>query len=93
MTDLELLKQFLGLEIEQSKRGIMIRQHKYALEIIINFKRVEFIASKCPFLPGIKLGEFGDSPLVDCSLYMKLVGSLLYLTHSKHYLEYDVKVL
>ena len=29
-SELGLLKQFLGLEIEQYKRGIMIRQQKYA---------------------------------------------------------------
>ena len=29
MTDLGLLKQFLGLDIEQSKRGIMLSQTKY----------------------------------------------------------------
>ena len=49
--------------------------------------------AKCPFLFGIKLGEFGDSPLVDCSLYKQLVGSLLYLTHTRPDLSYDVSVL
>ena len=45
---------------------------------------------KFPFLSGIKLGDFGASPLVDSSLYRQLVESLLYLTHSLPDLEYVV---
>ena len=93
MTNLGLLKQFLGLEIEQYERGIMLRQHNYASDLLINFKMDYCKAAKCPFLSGIKLGEFGDSPLVDCSLYRQLVGSLLYLTHTRPDLYYVVSVV
>ena len=51
---------------------------------------VECKATKCPFLSGIKLGDFDASPLVDSSLYRQLVGSLLYITHSRPDLEYVV---
>ena len=89
MTDLGFLKQFLGLEMEKYERGIMISQNKYDSNLIINFKMVYFKESKCPFISGIKLGEFGDSALVDFSLYMQLVCSLLYITHIRPDLEYD----
>ena len=56
----------------------------------MNFKMDECKASKFPFLSGIKLGEVCDSPLVDNSLYRKLVRILLYLTHSIHDLVYVV---
>ena len=69
MTDLGLLRQFLGLEIEQSERGIMLSQPKYASDLINNFNMADFKASKCPFLSGINLCKFGNSPLVDCTLY------------------------
>ena len=49
--------------------------------------------SKCPFLSETKLGEFGASPLVDNSLYIQLVGSLMYLTHSQPDLEYVVGIV
>ena len=68
MTDLVLLKQFLGLEIEKYERGIMIRQQNYASDLFLKFNMAECKESKCPFLSGIKLGEFGESPLVDNSL-------------------------
>ena len=37
MTDLGLLKQFLGLEIEKYERGINVRKQKYALDLLMNF--------------------------------------------------------
>ena len=90
MIDLGLLKQFLGLEIEKYERGIRVIQKKYDLDMLLKFNMDECNASKFPFISGIKLGEVGDSPFVDCSLYMQLVRSLLYLTHSRHDLEYIV---
>ena len=69
MSDLGLLKQFLGLEIEQSERGIIIRKKKYASDLLLKFNMDKCNTTKFPFLYGIKLGEVGDSPLVDNSLY------------------------
>ena len=43
-----------------------------------------------PFLSWIKLENGKDTPLVDCTLYRQLVGSLLYLTHSRLDLSYAV---
>ena len=37
MTDLELLSQFLGLEIDQSQHGIKVHQSKYALVFMNKF--------------------------------------------------------
>ena len=88
MTDLGLLKQFLGLEV-----GIKISKKKYATDLLFKFKMADCKASKFRYLSCIKLGEFGESPFVDSSLYKQLVGSLLYLTHSRPYLEYDVGVV
>ena len=50
-------------------------------------------ASKSPFLFGIKLHEFGNSSLVDFTLYRNLVGSLLYLTNTRPDLYYVVSVV
>ena len=93
MTGLGLLKQFLGLEIKKYERGIKVIQRKYASYLLLKFNMAECKETKCPFLSGIKLGEFGESPLVDNSLYRQLVGSLLYLTKSQPDLEYVVGVV
>ena len=93
MTDLGLLRQFLGLEIKKCERGIMLSQPKYVSDLISNFNMDECKASKSPFIFGIKLHEFGNSPLVDFTLYRKLVGNLLYLTHTRPNLSYVVSVV
>ena len=36
-----------------------------------------------PFLSGISLEEGKHTPPMDCTIYRQLIGSLLYLTHSR----------
>ena len=48
--------------------------------------------SPYPFLSGIRLDEGESTPLVDSTLYRQLIGSLLYLTHSRPYISYAVSV-
>ena len=87
MTGLGLLKQFLGLDIEQYDAWIKVRNTNYIEDLLLKLKISECKEPKFPFLSGIKLGDFGASPLVDSSLYRQLVGSLLYLTHYRPDLE------
>ena len=61
--------------------------------MLLNFRIYECKEAKCPFLSGVKLGDFGSSPLVDNSLYRQLVGRVLYLTHSWTDLYYAVGVV
>ena len=37
MSDLGLLKQFLGLEIEKNSDGIMVTQSKYISDLLVKF--------------------------------------------------------
>ena len=47
-------------------------------------------SSPTPFLSRVKLEDGGEIPLIDNTLYKQLVGSLLYLTHSRPDLTYAV---
>ena len=49
MTDLGLLRQFLGLEIEQYEEGIKVIQPNYAEELLLKIKMAEFKAFKFTF--------------------------------------------
>ena len=69
MTDLGLLSQFLGLEIDQSQHGIKVYQSKYALYLLNKFNMKYFKPRKTPFLLGVKLEEAGSSPMVNNTLY------------------------
>jgi hypothetical protein len=90
MTDMGPLHFFLGLEISQDASGIKLSQAKYARDLLERFHMTNYKSTPTPFLSGVKLEDSGETPLVDITLYRQLVGSLLYLTHSRPYLSYAV---
>ena len=50
MTDLGLLKQFIGLDIEKYDAGIKVDQPNYVAHVLLNFNMDECKESKFPFL-------------------------------------------
>jgi hypothetical protein len=82
MTDMGPLHFFLGLEISRDASGIKLSQTKYARDLLERFHMTYYKSAPTPFLSGVKLGDGRETPLVENTLYKKLVGSLLYLTHS-----------
>ena len=93
MSDLGLLKQFLGLKIEQNFDGIMVTQYKYISHLFVKFNMVECKATPFPFLSGISLEEGKSTPPMDYTIYRELIGSLLYLTHSQPDICYAMNVV
>ena len=69
MVDLGLLRQFLRIEIDQYEAWMNAIQPKFTAYLLFKFKISECKESKLPFLLGIKLADFGASPLVDILLY------------------------
>ena len=84
MSDLGLLKQFLKIKITQDYDGIMVTQSKYVSNLLIKFNMVDCNAAPFPFLSGISLEERKSTPPMNSIIYRQLMGSLLYLTHSRH---------
>ena len=93
ITNMGLLHFFLGLEISQNASGIKLSQAKYARDLRERFHMTDCKSSPNPFLSGVKLEDVRETPLVESTLYRQLVGSLLYLTHSRLDLSYVVGVV
>jgi hypothetical protein len=83
MTDLGIMKYFLGIEVDQSTKGIFVCQKKYATDIIKRFRMEECNPAETPIPLGTKLSKKDEGPTVDPTLYKSLVGSLLYLTTTR----------
>ncbi|XP_047309787.1 uncharacterized mitochondrial protein AtMg00810-like [Impatiens glandulifera] len=83
MTDLGLMKYFLGLEVKQSEEGIFISQERYALDILKKFKMEDCNPISIPMEPGTKLSKFDGGERADAGRYRSLVGSLRYLTSTR----------
>ncbi|XP_042974808.1 uncharacterized mitochondrial protein AtMg00810-like [Carya illinoinensis] len=78
------------MEITYSKQGISINQRKYALEILFD---TGFLGSKptsTPMDSHLKLNKSEGKLFSDPTSYKRLIGKLLYLTHTRPHLSYSV---
>ncbi|KAK4380842.1 Retrovirus-related Pol polyprotein from transposon RE1 [Sesamum angolense] len=83
MSDLGLMHFFLGIEINQEKKGIFICQRKYTETLLKKFKMESCKTVTTPLVTGEKYQKEDGSQKVDGSMYRTLIGSLLYLTATR----------
>jgi hypothetical protein len=83
MTDLGIMKYFLGIKVDQSTKGIFVYQKKYATDIIKRLCIEECNPAETPIPLGTKLSKKYEGPTVEPTLYKILVGNLLYLTTTR----------
>ena len=88
MTDLGLMKYFLGIEVKQSDDGIFISQQKYATDILKTFKMENHKSIDTPIEFGTKLSKQDEGYVIHSTLYKKLVGSLMYFTTTRSDISY-----
>ncbi|XP_028127274.1 uncharacterized protein LOC114323795 [Camellia sinensis] len=81
--DLGYLKYFLGIEVAQSKDGIFICQRKYILDLLKEIGILRGRPCDTPLELGQKLSEDQEGDLVDRERYQRLVGKLIYSSHSR----------
>ena len=83
MKDLGLMHYFIGLEIWHINYDIFLSQGKYIVDILRRFGMVDCKSMSTLMVSNFrKLHEIGSDPL-DPTLYRLLIGSLMYLIHSR----------
>eukprot|EP00253_Pinus_taeda_P009572 PITA_09572 len=93
MTDMGLLRYFLGIEVEQNGNGIFISQAKYVNEVLERFNIQERKAAITPTVMGLKLSKEDNNKDFDPSLYKSIVGSVMYLTATRPDIMHDVSLI
>nr|GEY72617.1 hypothetical protein [Tanacetum cinerariifolium] len=81
---------FLELQISQSPRGIFINQSKYALESLKKYGFESCNPVDTLMVEKSKLDEDKEGKAVDLSHYRGMIGTLLYLTASRHDLQFAI---
>ncbi|XP_022984442.1 uncharacterized protein LOC111482742 [Cucurbita maxima] len=92
MTDLGLMRYFLGVEVTQTPAGNFICQKKYAQELLERFKLDERTFGT-PSELGLKLHKDIDGREVDNRYFKQIVGSLMYLTSTRPDIMYAVSMI
>ncbi|XP_013674157.1 uncharacterized mitochondrial protein AtMg00810-like [Brassica napus] len=86
-------KYFLGFEIAWNSTGISLNQRKYTLELLQDAGYLSCKPVTVSMEPNQKLSESTGTLLPDSSVYRKIVGRLLYLTHTRPDITYAVHKL
>ncbi|KAL0545261.1 hypothetical protein IC582_020411 [Cucumis melo] len=91
--DLENLKYFLGMEVARSKEGISVSQRKYTLDLLTETGMLGCHPADTPIEFNCKLGNSDNQVPVDKEQYQRLVGKLIYLSHTRPDISFAVSVV
>jgi hypothetical protein len=90
--DLGFLHYFLGIEVAYGSQGIYLSQRKYILDLLTETGMVNCKPSPTPIEQNHRmLADSGDP--VDKHQYQRLVGRLIYLSHTRPDIAYAVSIV
>ena len=90
--DLGLLRYFLGIEVARGAEGVVLSQRKYVLDLLKETGMLGCRPVASPIDQKIKLTELAGEK-VDRERYQRLVGRLIYLTHTRPDISFAVSVV
>ena len=91
--DLGNLKYFLGIEVAWSRKGIFVSQRKYVLDLLKETEMLKCKLADTPMDHTNKLGTMEGSAPIDKGRYQRLVGKLVYLTHTRLNIGFSIGVV
>ena len=91
--DVGNLRYFLGMEVARSKEGISVTQRKYILDLLKETGMLGCKPAKTPMESMAKLDIGKESNPVDKGRYQRLVGKLIYLSHTRPDIGFSVSII
>jgi hypothetical protein len=93
MTELGLMRYFLGIKFLQSCSKFFAFQERYAMDMLKRFMMKNYKPTPTPIATEKKLDKEDVGPNVDPTLFKRLVGSLMYLTATRPYIMHVVSFI
>lgn len=93
MSDLGKLNYYLGMEVDQGKEYIELKQTGYAKKILERAGMLQCNATKYPMDPKDQIHKDEQGIAVDSTRYKSMVGGLRYLVHTRPDIAYAVGVV
>ena len=87
------LRYFLGIEVARSRKGIFLCQRKYILDLLQEVGMSECKPEESPIEVGSRDKLEDRCPEVDKQQYQRLVGKLIYLSHTRLDIAFEVGVV
>ena len=91
--DLGILRYFLGIEVARSSKGIFVSQRKYVLDLLQETSMLGCKPTYTPIDLNHNLRTIVESNVIDRGQYQRLVGKLIYLSHTRHDIAFVVSVV
>jgi hypothetical protein len=90
--DLGRLRYFLGIEISRGPKGMFLSQRKYILDLLKETGMLGCRPATTPIDQNHRLSKDAGTP-VDRECYQRLVGRLIYLSHTRPDIAFAVSVV
>jgi Reverse transcriptase (RNA-dependent DNA polymerase) len=87
------LKYFLGIEVARSKERIVLSQQKYVLDLPAEVGLLDCKPVHTPAVQSLKLGDSSNHAPASKERYQRLVGKLIYLSHTRPDIAYAVSMV
>ena len=87
------MKYFLTIEVAHSQHKIFISQQKHVLDLQSETRKLGCKPIKTPIEQNHKLCEVVEDTVLDKESYQRLVGRLMYLSHTKSDIAYTIEVV